>query len=97
VYAVKPKGEPIAMKLEKNITPEVVVVTPAKKIVTPAKFESVTLTFTSEQEYCDVVAALTAYGRKITNVEGSSIAKDKGLKCSKDVRKTINALLARLP
>ena len=86
------------MKIVKNVTPEVSVVRASKVIaVTPAKFESVTLTFTNETEYNDVIAALVAFGRKSVDVSGTSIAKDYGLKCSKDVRKTINGLLSRLP
>jgi hypothetical protein len=81
----------LTMKLEKNITPEVVV-------VTPAKFESVTLTFTSEQEYHDVVAALAAYGRKSAVVSGTSIAADFKLTAySGNARRTVNALISRLP
>jgi hypothetical protein len=89
------------MKIEKNITPHVEGFRNFKDskpaFVTPAKFNSVTLTFTSETEYGDVIAALAAFGRKSIKVEGTSIAEDYGLKCSKDVRKTINHLLHRLP
>lgn len=86
------------MKIDKNIKPEIIIVKGKKeKVISPLKFDSVSLTFTSEQEYCDVVAALAAFGRKSTEVAGTSIAKDFGLKCSKDVRKTINSLLTRLP
>ena len=81
----------LTMNITKNITPEVVV-------VTPAKFESVSLTFTSEAEYQDVVAALAAYGRKSVNVSGTSIAADYKLtKYSGNARRTVNQLLTRLP
>lgn len=84
--------EDITMELKKDITPEVT------KVVTPAKFNSVTLTFTSEQEYHDVVAALAAYGRKTAKVYGSTIIEDYKLtQYSKNARRTVNSLLNRLP
>ena len=74
------------------ITPEVV------KVVSPAKFEKVTIEFTSLQEYHDVVAALAAYSRKLAVVSGTSIAADKGLSAySGNARKTVNQLINRLP
>ena len=83
------KEDDLNMKLEKNITPAVTI---------PAKFESVTLTFTSEAEYHDFVAALAAYGRKLVNVSGTSIAADYGLTAyTGNARRTVNQLITRLP
>jgi hypothetical protein len=77
------------MELSKNVVPAVVI---------PATFKSVTITFTSEAEYHDVVAALTAYSRKLANVSGTSIASDKKLSAySGNARRTVNALISRLP
>ena len=70
----------------------------APVVVTPAKFNSVSITFTDEAEYNDVVAALTAYSQKKAFVHGTSIASTKGLKAyTGNARATVNELLTRLP
>jgi hypothetical protein len=80
------------MEITKNVTPAV------SKVVTPAQFKAVSIVFDNEAEYNDVVAALTAYSRKLVNVSGTSIKGDKGLKAyTGNARRTVNALLSRLP
>lgn len=77
------------MEVNKDITPAQVI---------PAKFNAVTLTFKTEREYHDVVAALAAYGRKQSGVSGSSIKADFNLTSySGNARRTVNELLTRLP
>lgn len=83
------------MKLNKDITPAVFS-TPVQ--ISPAKVNKISLEFSSESEYQDVVAALAAYGRKTTSVSRSTIASDLGLsQYSGNARRTVNQLLAQLP
>jgi hypothetical protein len=63
----------------------------------PKVFQSATLTFNSESEFHDVVAALAAYGRKTSSVSGTGISQDFNLgQYSGNARRTVNALLPQL-
>lgn len=61
------------------------------------EFTPVTITFSNEGEFQDVIAALAAYGRKSAVVHGTSIASDLKLSAyTGNCRATVNKLLPQL-